>query len=299
MFRWRMVIAALLLALSYGGRLQSADPAYEIGPGDVLQVLVLGQQALSGDFAVGSDGIITYPFVGKVKAAGMSPTELERKLTTLLGDGYFKHPQISVSVKQYKSQRVFVTGEIPKPGPYGLRPDRKLSSLLQDLGDLGPGVGHEVVVIRPPDPAAAGAAAEDGWERVSPTPEATPAAPRGEGPMLPGDVEGTQVYRVNIRELRSGYPDRDIDLQVGDTVYFPKTAHVYVTGFVAKPGILAYEEGLTVYQAINLAGGVTERGSEKGIRIVRLVDGKRTTLRPKLGDVVQPEDTVQVPERFF
>ena len=117
--------------------------------------------------------------------------------------------------------------------------------------------------------------------------------------MLPGEVEGAQVYRVNLRELRSGYPDRDIQLQVGDTVYFPKAAHVYVTGFVVRPGTLVYEEGLTVYQAINLAGGVTERGSEKGVRIVRLVEGKRKTIRPKINEVVQPEDTVQVPERFF
>jgi polysaccharide export outer membrane protein len=274
----------------------AADPPYEIGAGDVIQVLVLGQPTLSGDFSVGTDGIVPYPFIGHVKAAGMSPAELERKLATLLGDGYLRHPQVSVTVKQFKSQRIFVTGEIPRPGPYGLRPDRKLSSLLQDVGDLGTNVGHEVVVIRPPDAASTPTepTTEDGSERA-PSPAPSPR----EGPMLPGEVEGAQVYHVNLRELRSGYPDRDIQLQVGDTVYFPKAAHVYVTGFVARPGTFAYEEGLTVYQAINLAGGVTERGSEKGVRIVRLVEGKRKTIRPKINEVVQPEDTVQVPERFF
>ncbi len=273
----------------------AADPPYEIGAGDVIQVLVLGQPTLSGDFSVGTDGIVPYPFIGHVKAAGMSPSELERKLATLLGDGYLRHPQVSVTVKQFKSQRIFVTGEVSRPGPYGLRPDRKLSSLLQDVGDLGANVGHEVVVIRPPDPAATPTEpSTDGSERA-PSPAPSPR----EGPMLPGEVEGAQVYRVNLRELRSGYPDRDIQLQVGDTVYFPKAAHVYVTGFVVRPGTLVYEEGLTVYQAINLAGGVTERGSEKGVRIVRLVEGKRKTIRPKINEVVQPEDTVQVPERFF
>jgi polysaccharide export outer membrane protein len=288
--------AALWLALCVRPS-PAAEPQYEIGPGDVLQVLVLGQPTLSGEFSVGSDGIMPYPFVGKVKAAGMSPAELERKLTTLLGDGYLRRPQVSVSVRQYKSQRVFVTGEVPRPGPYGLRPNRKLSSLLQDLGDLGTSVGHEVVVIRPPDPAPpVPTTGEDGWVR---TPPPAPSPSPRDGPMLPGEGEGAQVYHVNLRELRSGYPDRDLELQVGDTVYFPKAAHVYVTGFVARPGILVYEEGLTVYQAMNLAGGVTERGSEKGVRIVRLVEGKRKTIRPKLSDVVQPEDTVQVPERFF
>jgi polysaccharide biosynthesis/export protein len=276
---------------------RGADPAYEIGAGDVLQVLVLGQPSMSGDFTVGPDGIFTYPFIGKVKAEGISQAELERKMTTLLGDGYLRHPQISVSIKQYKSQRVFVTGEIPRPGPYGLKPDRKLSTLIQDIGELGTNIGHEVIVIRPPDPTPASPAPSgDDWERASPAPMPSPAR---EGPMLPGEVEGSQVYHVNLRELRSGYSDRDIVLQVGDTVYFPKVAHVYVTGFVAHPGMLPFEEGITVYQAVNLAGGVTDRGSDKGLRIVRLVDGKRKTIKPKLTDTVLPEDTIQVPERFF
>jgi polysaccharide export outer membrane protein len=117
--------------------------------------------------------------------------------------------------------------------------------------------------------------------------------------MLPGEVEGSQVYRVNLRELRSGYADRDLQLQVGDTVYLPKAAHVYVRGHVVRAGTFPFEEGLTVFQALNLAGGATERGSEKGVRIVRLVEGKRKTIRPKLTDPVLPEDTIEIPERFF
>ncbi len=292
----RACLLAALFSVAVVGRSSAADPPYEIGAGDVLQVLVFGQPSLSGDFTVGPDGIMLFPFVGRVKAAGMSPAELERKLTTLLGDGYLRKPQVSLSVKQYKSQRVFVTGEVPRAGPYGLRPDRKLSSLLQDIGELGPNVGHEVVVVRPPDPAASPMPTEDGWERPpSPSPSTAPRT----GPLLPGEVEGAQVFRVNLRELRSGYGQSDLDLQVGDTVYFPKVAHVYVTGFVARPGMLVYEEGLTLYQALNLAGGVTERGSEKGVRVVRLVDGKRKTVHLKLSEALQPEETVQVPERFF
>ena len=286
----RRSFAVLLPFLALGLPLAAAAPNYEIGAGDVLQVLVLGQPALSGDFAVGTDGMLSYPFIGRVKAAGMSVPELERKLSTLLGDGYFKHPQVSVTVKQYRSQRVYVTGEVPKPGPYGLRPERMLSTLIADIGDLGTNVGHEVVVVRPPVPEEA--AGDSGTEPSPPPP------PR-EGPMLPGEVEGAQVYHINLRELRSGYADRDIQLQVGDTVYFPKAAHVYVIGHVAKPGTFPFEEGLTLFQVLNLAGGVTDRGSERGVRIVRLVNGKRKTVQLKLTDPVLPEDTVKVPERFF
>ena len=288
-----LVSAAVAAALAGAARpAAAAEPAYEIGNGDVLQVLVLGQPNLSGDFTVDGNGILAFPFIGRVKASGMSPAELERKLVTLLSDGYLKHPQVSVTVKTYRSQRVYVTGEVPKPGPYGLRPDRMLSSLLSDLGELGPSIGHEVIVVRAPPEDPPGDGGSDAAAASTP-------APAREGPMLPGEVPGAQVYHVNLRELRSGYADRDIQLQVGDSVYFPKAAHIYVTGHVAKAGTFPFEEGLTVFQVLNLAGGVSERGSEGGVRIIRLVDGKRKTIHPKLTDVVQPEDTLKVPERFF
>ena len=263
---------------------------YQIGPGDVLQVLVLGQQGITGEFSVDGAGMLSYPFLGRVAAAGLSPQQLERKLTTLLADGYLKRPQVSVTVKQFKSQRVYVTGELAKPGPYGLRPDRSLLTLLQDVGELTPNVGHEVVVIRPP--AANAPAPEPATDGDDSTP-----APRS-GPALPGEVPGSQILRVNLRELRAGYPGKDLQLQVGDTVYFPKAAQVYVTGHVARPGALRYEEGLTVFQALALAGSATERGSSK-VKIIRLLDGKRKELRARLTDLVLPEDTIHVPERFF
>ena len=137
-----MVIGALVVS--------AAAQEYEVGPGDVLTVIVLNQAGLTGEFTVDPEGFMVYPFVGRVKAAGLSALEIERKLGTLLSDGYLKRPQISVAVKQFRSHRVFVTGEAARPGPYGLRPDRMLSSLLQDVGDLTPQAGHEILIIRPP-----------------------------------------------------------------------------------------------------------------------------------------------------
>ncbi len=300
--RWASgLAAALLLVGSAGGFSQP----YEIGPGDVVQVTVLGQPSFSGDFNVDGEGIMTYPFLGKVKASALSPGELEKKLVTLLSDGYLRRPQVAVAVKQYRSQRVYVVGEVKNPGPYGLRADRKLSTLLQDIGDLLPTLGHEVIVIRPPVPAAPSTlpATGEGWGTASPAPNDSPApSPSPEarqGPALPGEVEGSQILRVNLRELRSGYVDRDLALEVGDTIYFPKAAQVYVIGHAARPGAYPFEEGLTVYRLLALAGSVTERGSEKGVRIVRLVDGKRKEFKVKPTDTLLPDDTLHVPERFF
>jgi polysaccharide biosynthesis/export protein len=335
--RGLLVVVCLLSATSPA----TSAEEYEIGPTDVLNVIVLGQAQMSGEMTVDADGMLNFPFLGRVKASGLSPAELERKLTTLLSDGYLKRPQVSASVKQYRSQRVFVTGEVVRPGPYGLRPDRSLLTLLQDVGDLTPNVGHEVIVIRAPAPAPWAPVPVEAAPAAVPTPEPTPTpAPivepvgeersngkddekrkdkekekKNEEPevpeptpaptptplvraLYPGEVPGSQIFHLNLRDIRSGYPDKDMQLQVGDTVYLPKAAQFYVSGHVAKPGAFRYEEGLTVFQALALAGNPTERGSNK-VKIVRMVDGKRKEIRPKMSDPVLPEDTLHVPERFF
>ena len=275
----RSLILAVLALTAASGFGQD----YAIGPGDVVRVVVLGQPDMTGEFAVAADGSLNFPFVGRVPAAGGTAAQLERRLTDLLADGFLKQPRVSVQVKEFRSQRVFVTGEVQKPGPYGLRPDRSLVALLTDLGELTPNAGHEVVVVRPPKAADA----------AEPAPSPTPSA------TAPGDVPGARVFHVSLREIRSGNPDKDFRLEPGDTVYVPKAAQIYVTGNVAHPGAFRFEEGLTVYQALNQAGGVTDRGSAKGAKIVRIVEGKRQELKTKPGDLLQPEDTLLVPERFF
>lgn len=266
---------------------------YEIGPGDTISIQVLGQSDMTGDFRVDAEGLLNFPILGKVKASGHSIADLERKLTTLLADGYLRRPQVSVSIKEYASQKVFVTGEVLKPGPYALKVDRSLLALLSDVGGLGPNVGHEIVVIRPPVGAAANPLPVASGDPLPPA----DGLPAGAG--LPFDVAGAELFRISLQELQSGNPERNILLQPGDTIYFPKAAQVYVTGSVARPGPYRYQEGMTVLQVLTLAGGVTERGSSGRVKIVRVVAGKRQELKVKMTDPVGPEDTLVVPERFF
>jgi polysaccharide export outer membrane protein len=281
----RATLLAVVIVLAAAPARAGAQPedAYAIGPGDVLRVTVLGQAEMSGEFPVDPDGRLSFPILGKLQAAGMSAQELERSLSAQLADGYLKKPQVSVSVHEYKSRRVFVTGEVQKPGPYPLKADRTLRALLAEVGALTSSGGHEVVVIRP-SPAGAGA-----------FPATVP--PEGVDPAGAGD--GAQVFRVSLRQLQAGGPDANLQLEAGDTVYFPRAAQLYISGHVARPGPYRFQEGTTVLQALTLAGGITERGSNKRIKIVRTVDGRRTELRARLSDPVQPEDTIVVPERFF
>lgn len=282
-----LLTALLVGGLPFGPPRMAAED-YEIGPGDMVAVQVLGQAALTGDFRVDAEGLINYPILGKLKASGHTAADLERKLTTLLADGYLKRPQVSVSMKEYASQKVFVTGEVQKPGSYPLKGDRSLLSFLGDVGTLGANAGHEVLVIRPPLGATAAPLL---LPSVGVTGDGTGA--------LPIDTLGAEVFRISLLELQSGNPERNILLQAGDTLYVPKASQVYITGSVFRPGPYRYQEGMTVLQALTLAGGVNERGATGRIKIIRVLVGKKQEIKAKLTDTVNPEDTLVVPERFF
>jgi len=318
--RWALAGLAAILPTA----LPAAD--YEIGPGDVLKVVVLGQAEMTGSFAVDPEGMVVFPVLGKIKASAHTTLDLERKLTTLLADGILKRPQVTVSVGEYGSQKVFVAGEVQRPGQYALKADRSLLGLLGDIGPLGAGAGHEVIVVRPPLPAAAPPVGEPALPAV-PAPddavlfpadaqaaaaraadaEGTPdagtapaeAPPPAAIPGLPFVAPGSEIFRVSLLELQSGNPERNIALKAGDTVFFPRASQVYVMGSVARPGPYRFEEGMTVMQALTLAGGATSRGSAGRAKVVRIVNGKKVEKKAKATDLVQPEDTLVVPERFF
>ena len=177
-----------LCAISLLALLQTGSPAPEVGPGDVIHVIVAGQPTLTGDFEVDSEGTFAYPILGKVKAAGFTTPSLERKLVTLLSEGYLKKPEVSVTVKEFRSRRVFVTGEVGRPGPYPLKGDRTLLTLMADIGALHPEVGHEVIIIRPPQSDAGD----------------VPSETQAMG-TLPNEVPGAQVIHLNLKELLVSY----------------------------------------------------------------------------------------------
>ncbi len=283
-FAW--AVAAIVPVLS-------AQEDYEVGARDVVRIVVIGQSDLTADFEVDPEGMLTLPLLGKVKASDLTAQELGRKLTTLLADGYLKQPQVSVSIKEFRSQSVFVTGEVAKPGPYPLKADRSLLALLGDIGSLGQNAGHEVVVIRPAAP--------------------TEGAPPSQLAEIPTDLEGlqqqvevardAQIIRVSLRLLQAGDLEQNLVLRAGDTVYFPPARQIYLSGQVARSGPYKYQEGMTVLQALTVAGGITPRGAAGRTKIVRNVEENgvkvRRELKVKMEDLVQPEDTLVVPERFF
>jgi len=113
-----------------------------------------------------------------------------------------------------------------------------------------------------------------------------------------GDAE-PEVLRIDLGELQGGNVTLNVPLQDGDTINVPKAQSVFVTGQVKSSGAYAVERGTTVLQVLSLAGGLTDRGADGRIRIMRTVNGKKVELKAKLTDVVEPGDTIVVPERYF
>ena len=247
-----------------------AQADYAVGPQDVLVITVFGEAELSGKYTVEQDGTFTFPQIGRVKGGGLSLRALEAELKKQLADGYLRNPQVAVSIETYRSQRILILGEVRSPGEYQLSGEMTLMAALARAGSTTPTAGHEALIVR--------------------APRRTQKA--GE------DVE-PEILRVDLAELQAGNMGLNIQLVDGDTVNVPKAQSVFVSGQVKSSGAYGVEPGMNVLQVLSLAGGLTDRGSDGRIKILRMVDGKQKEIKAKLTDIVQPGDTIIVPERFF
>src|SRR5204863_4483258 len=90
--------------------------SYKIGLNDEIKITVFDEPDLSMMYRVDADGSLSFPFIGRVQAAGTTLAELQRRITTMLAAGYIKNPQVRVEINQYKSQFVYVIGEVRAPG---------------------------------------------------------------------------------------------------------------------------------------------------------------------------------------
>jgi polysaccharide biosynthesis/export protein len=106
--------------------------------------------------------------------------------------------------------------------------------------------------------------------------------------------------RVDLRDLENGIASQNIALTDGDTIFVLRAESIYVFGQVRNPGAYPLrQKATTVMQALALAGGVTDRGATGRLQIARIVNGERQEIDADLSDVVQPLDTIVVPERYF
>ena len=126
----------------------SAAATYKIGPSDVLDISVFKVPELTKTVQVADTGSINLPLLGELPAAGKTAQQLERELTTKLGDKYLQNPQVTVMVKENNSQHVTVQGAVEKPGVYALKGKTTLLELVAMAGGFKDTSNSTVLVLR-------------------------------------------------------------------------------------------------------------------------------------------------------
>ena len=111
------------------------EAGFTIGPEDVLGILVWRDQEMSGDVTVRSDGMISLPLIRDVKAAGLTPAELADRIQTAVRE-FVTDASVTVVVRQMNSRKVFITGEVARPGAYPLASSMTVMQLIAIAGGL-------------------------------------------------------------------------------------------------------------------------------------------------------------------
>lgn len=241
---------------------------YKIGPEDLLQISVLNVDKLSTEARVNGQGQIRLLLIGDVDVNGLTVMDVSKKLSQMYKDRrYLVDPQITVAVKEFRHQKVAVTGAVNKPDHYALIGPRTLLEVLGMAGGLSDKAGEVVNVIRP----QAG-------------PAVTPAAYAEQSPL-----GGAQITAVDLNELLlKGAVSLNAPIQNGDIVFVPFARSAYVLGAVSKPGGVLIKENLTVTKAVSQAGGVNPViGSDNATVLRTNGNGLRTTVPVDLGRIAK------------
>jgi polysaccharide export outer membrane protein len=241
---------------------------YVLGPADVIRISVYQQPDLSLDLRIAESGAVSYPLIGSVRLGGLTGAQAERLIATRLRDGGFlQNPQVSVNITQYRSQQVSVLGAVARPGRYPLElSGTRLSEMLAQAGGIVSAVGGDVIQL----------------------------ATRRDGQPV--------TLQVDVVDLFGGAGSvRDEVLRPGDSIFVPRAPAYYIYGQVQRPGMYTIERGMTLAQAIAKAGGLTARGTDRGVRLQRRNSAGRmdAPVEPRLEETVRADDLIFLRESLF
>jgi polysaccharide export outer membrane protein len=245
---------------------QQADLRLEaLGMGDMVRVSVFRNPELTTEARVSERGTILFPMIGEVNVAGLTPSQAGSRIADKLRSGkYVVNPEVTVSMMQVNSRQVSVLGNVVKPGRYPLdSTTAHLTDVIALAGGVGPTGSDEVTII----------------------------TNRG------GKQEKVNVDMAEM--FRRGDLTHNITLEPGDTIYVHKAPMVYVYGEVQKGGAYRVEPNMTVMQAIAMGGGITPRGTERGIKISRRDASGVKRVDADLNTTVQPDDVIYIRESLF
>ena len=294
--RWYRKTGSLLLALFLlfvFTKQSMSQPAYEMGPRDVLTVVVFagGVQQVKVDLTISNQGTINFPFIGAMKASGLTSSGVEEKVQIQLAADFFINPEIHVQVKEYNSLQYSISGAVKKPGSYNMLSKTTIFDLITKAGGVKPGFGNVAYVIRkwPGDS-----------EKKAKSPESTASDP---------------IIIDLLKFFNEGDFSNNINLETGDSVYVPFAAglnqsasKILLSGEVAKPGVYEYQVGLTALAACILAGDFTKFAAPNRAVLIRSENEKQKIINIDINEIIKgkkvdvplkPGDRLTIPESWF
>jgi polysaccharide export outer membrane protein len=242
---------------------------YRIGKQDIIRIEVAGETELSQELTVSEKGTVSYAMLGELAVERLTATELSELIRKLLIEKkILTQPGVSIAIKEYRSQAATILGEVRTPGKFFMKGSEILLDVIVQAGGLTAGAG-EITISRT-------------------------------------EAGGHRVLTVNADDLlRDRTP-----IESGDVIFVraKPIAQVFVSGDVVAGKPLVFAEGMTVSQAIVMAGGLTRFGSKSKISIRRTEGGQDVILRVNLSDIEKgkakdigllPNDHVFVGRRIF
>ena len=250
----------LLSATAFG---QSRET---LGAGDSVRITVFQNPDLTTETRISERGTITFPLIGEVALGGLTPAGAEARIARQLIEGKFVlKPQVSLNVVRVRSRQVSVLGQVAHPGRYPLDDtSSSVTDLLALAGGIGP-TGDDNVIV-----------------------------------MVTRNGK-TAKLEINVPTMyRTGDLSQNIQLQSGDTIFVQRAPVFYIYGEIQRAGAYRAEPTMTVMQALSVGGGVTPRGTDRGLKIRRKAgDGNFRTIDAQLTDRVEPDDVIYVRESLF
>ncbi|MDZ4185228.1 MAG: SLBB domain-containing protein [Desulfuromonadales bacterium] len=266
--RFIVITVSLLFLSLWAAFTGSAESDYQIGPGDVLKITIYDHPDLTTVARVDHQGFILFPLAGRVRVGDLSTAGASQTIMAKLGTDYIVNPQVSVFVEEFRSKKVFINGEVTRPGLYELSGPTTLLELVSKAGGLTRGAGRIATIRRTV----------------------------GNGGADEKSIE------VNIADLLQSGPETVVDIPLidGDSVTIAKAAVIYVTGQVNRPSAFTVEPDTTVIKAITMAGGFTPLAAQSKIKIIRKINGIEQVIeKVPLHERLMPEDVMVIPESFF
>lgn len=253
-------------AASAVGKAGPLTPLVKLGLGDTISLLVFGKPDLSTKAVVADDGTVQLPLIGAIPVVGLSPSEAAQEVAKAYVAGEFLvNPQVTIALETGTSQQVSVLGEVGSPGRYAVESRTSVFDLLAIVGGKSADSADVLYLIRT-------------------------------------EADGT-VSRIPIDLSSLADPTKEvpaIKFQGGDTLFVPRAPQIFIYGEVSKPGEYKLQPGMSLIEALVIAGGVTPRGSTSRIEIKRKkADGKIKTVYPKLNDTLEADDVIRVKESIF